>query len=108
MLDFLTFQSFISGYILIAMYNIGAFILPLLIWHFSKKIYQKLQLFRQGHDHIKKLVWSSLNWKQRMLLITIFTAILLLIELVWRMMIEFLIAYIQIRDALVLPHGVIQ
>jgi len=108
MLDFLTFHSFISGYVLIAMYNIGAFILPLFIWFFSKNFCQKLKLFKKAHDHSKKLVWSSLSWKQRILLITIFAIILLLVEVMWRMMSEFLIAYMQIRDALVLSHGVIQ
>ena len=108
MLDFLSFKSFISGFILIAIYNIGAFILPLFIWYFSKSLCQKLKLFKPSHDHIKAFVWASLSWKQRLALMAIFTSILLFIEVIWRMMIEFLIAYMQIRDALVLPHGVIQ
>jgi preprotein translocase subunit SecE len=67
-----------------------------------KKISSKIKLFQETRDNIKRVVWSLLSTKQRIGLSLLYVFILLFIEMIWRMMFEFLIAYMQIRDALVL------
>jgi hypothetical protein len=49
---------------------------------------------------LKCMSWQLLAVRQEFLLIFIFTGVFLLMELFWRMLFEFLIAYLQIRDAL--------
>ena len=46
------------------------------------------------------MIWQSLNKKQQIKLVTLFIFCFLFMELFWRMLFEFLIAYMQIRDAL--------
>jgi len=102
MIDFLTFHTFISAYVLIALYTFSAFVLPFVIWYMLKRLSIKFKLFQLNCDNIKSISWSLLNHKQRMGLVAAYICILLGVEIIWRMMFEFLIAYMQIRDALVL------
>ncbi|MDQ7085587.1 MAG: DUF4282 domain-containing protein [Sulfurovum sp.] len=90
-MDFLTFQTFISPLMLVIFYYIGAILIPLLLWFFSHKKYES----------VKNIVWKRLNFKHKTLFIFSFTMMILFMQLFWRMMFEFLIAYMQIHEALV-------
>ena len=100
-MDFLTFKSFISTEVLIAFYYIGALILPIAIWFLSTWLIAKYQFINTTYENGKELIWKTLTTKQKTKLITFFVFSFLFMELFWRMMFEFLIAYMQIRDALV-------
>lgn len=99
-MDYLTFKSFISTAVLIAFYYIGAIILPVAIWYFSTWLIRKYKVIDDAHKKGKELIWSLLNKKQQAKLVAIFISIFLFMELFWRMLFEFLIAYMQMRDAL--------
>jgi len=103
MLDFLTFQSFISLPALIIFYYFGAFLLPITTWYLCLKLSQKLNIIQLTLKKEKQWMWQSLNTKQQSIIILFFILMLGMMELVWRMMFEFLIAYMQIHDALVNP-----
>ena len=100
MMDFLTFKSFISTEILIIFYYIGAFILPVWLWLLLLRIIYKYRLFNIAYESGKEIIWKSFNNKQRTKLVAFFASSFLFMELFWRMFFEFLIAYMQIRDAL--------
>jgi hypothetical protein len=99
-MDFLTFKSFISIKALITFYYIGAIILPFALWFFITWIIRKYRLFSIASENIKKIFWKSLTKNQRIKIASLFIIIFLFMELFWRMLFEFLIAYIQIRDVL--------
>ncbi len=99
-MDFLTFKSFISTEVLIIFYYLGALILPIGIWLFLTWLIQKYKLFNTAYESGKEIIWKSLNKKQKTKLVAFFIISFLFMEIFWRMFFEFLIAYMQIRDAL--------
>ena len=101
MMDFLTFKSFISIKALIIFYYIGALILPVGLWLLINWLLRKYDFFDAAYKKGKDLIWKSLDKKQQTKLLIFFIFLFLFMELFWRMLFEFLIAYMQIRDALI-------
>ena len=81
-------------------YYIGAIILPVGAWYFVTWLMRKYEFANVAYEKGKETFWKTLNKKQKYLLIMFFIAGFLFMELFWRMLFEFLIAYMQIRDAL--------
>ncbi len=102
MVDFLTFKSFISIEALIVFYYIGALILPIALWFVLIWLVRKYKLLNTAYKNSKEIIWNLLNTKQKIKLIALFLIAFLFMQLFWRMLFEFLIAYMQIRDALLL------
>ncbi|HHB93543.1 MAG TPA: DUF4282 domain-containing protein [Campylobacterales bacterium] len=105
MLDFLTFKTFISPIALIVFYYMGAIIMPLFIWFFSRWIMKKIVVIEQSYQKAKSLAWSSLSLKYKIVFVILFIVSFMFMQLLWRMAFEFLIAYIQIREVMV--NGVV-
>lgn len=99
-MDFLTFKSFISIEVLIIFYYVGALILPIATWALLTWLMRKYRLINATYENGKEIIWKSLNKKQQTNLVALFISSFLFMELFWRMLFEFLIAYMQIRDAL--------
>ena len=99
-MDFLTFKSFISTEVLIIFYYIGALVLPVGIWALLKWLIGKYRFLNVTYENGKEIIWTSFNKKQQTKLVAFFIVSFLFMELFWRMLFEFLIAYMQIRDAL--------
>ena len=99
-MDFLTFKDFISIPILIIFYYFGAVVFPFFMWIFSTWLMKKYKVIEALHEKGKAMLWSALSNKQKVKLILAFLVAFLFMELFWRMLFEFLIAYMQIRDAL--------
>lgn len=100
MMDFLTFKSFISTEALIIFYYIGAVILPIGIFILGRWLSRKFNVIGAAYKNGKEIIWNSLNKKQKIKLSIPFITCFMFMELFWRMLFEFLIAYMQIRDAL--------
>jgi len=100
-MDFLTFKSFLSIDALIIFNYVGAVLLPFVLWFLTAWLIQKYQLFGEACKLSKDKIWVLLSTKQKVQLLFFFTIVFLFLELFWRMLFEFLIAYMQIRDALV-------
>ncbi len=98
-MDFLTFKSFISIEALIIFYYVGAIILPIGIWLFVTWLIKKYDIVNLTYEKGKEAIWKALNAKQKIKLITFLIFCFFFMELFWRMLFEFLIAYMQIRDA---------
>ena len=99
-MDFLTFKSFISTEVLIIFYYLGALILPIGIWLLFTWLIRKYRLLNSAYENGKEIIWKSLSRKQQINLVIFFVTSFLFMELFWRMFFEFLIAYMQMRDAL--------
>ena len=99
-MDFLTFKSFISTEVLIIFYYLGALVMPIGIWLLFTWLIRKYSLLNSAYYNGKELLWKSLSIKHRIIIIVFFVLSILFMELFWRMFFEFLIAYMQMRDAL--------
>ena len=99
-MDFFTLKSFISTKVLIIFYYLGAFILPIVIWLLLTWLMRKYRLLNTAYESGKEILWKSLNKKQQTKFVAFFVTSFLFMELFWRMFFEFLIAYMQMRDAL--------
>jgi hypothetical protein len=99
-MDFLTFKTFISTEALIIFYYLGALILPIGLWLLLTWLIRKYRLINTTYENGKALLWKSLNRKQQTKFVSIFIILFIFMELFWRMLFEFLIAYMQMRDAL--------
>jgi hypothetical protein len=100
MIDFITFKRFISIEVLILFYYMGAVILPISAWFFVTWLIKKYDLLHVAYEKGKATLWNALNTRQKSKLIAFFIFAFIFMELFWRMLFEFLIAYLQIRDAL--------
>ena len=111
--DFLDFRLFISPVFLFVFYYLGALIMPFAGWRMATKIKQKYWLVtdavESGKDAIKKIDAADqrtfdikvLPFSEKFRLSVIAVIFFILLEIMWRMMFEFLMAYFQMRDALV-------
>jgi len=98
MQDFLTFKTFISPTILMIMYIFGAIVMPAIAWWMALKVRKYLP---SKIEQMKKSLFSKMRVRDKAILIGMALCMLLCMEICWRMMFEFLIAYMQIRDVLV-------
>jgi len=92
-MDFLTFKTFISPSILIIFYYIGAVIIPIVLFYKKQSLLKEFKFLNTIYEKIK----SKFPKKVKLYLIIFF----IFLEVLYRMIFEFLIAYMQIRDALV-------
>jgi uncharacterized BrkB/YihY/UPF0761 family membrane protein len=98
MQDFLTFKTFISPTVLTIMYSFGLFIMPIFAWFVISKVkkYIPSQIIE-----FKNKAFSQMRLQDKVKVIFFALLMLLCMEICWRMMFEFLIAYMQMHDALV-------
>ena len=102
---FLKFESFISLDALIVFYYLGVVLIPILaIWFMvwiMRKFNANSEMVMQSANTVRAFVWSKLSLKHKMFLIIGSAASFLFIQLLWRMMFEFLVAYMQMHAVLV-------
>ncbi len=85
MIDFLTFNSFITPYVLIFFYYAGVLFLPYVVYK------ARFYIFREKYKEYLK------NNKQ---VVVVIVVLILLAEIFWRMMFEMMIGYFDIHNYL--------
>ena len=100
LIDFLSFNNFISINALIAFYYIGAVIMPIGLWFLLEWLIRKYDFLTVTYQTGIDILWNSLTTRQKIKLSTAFLITFMFMELFWRMLFEFLIAYMQMRDAI--------
>ncbi len=104
MLDFLSFKSFISIPALISFYYLGAVFAPFLAWLAARRLlYWVTRLLPCNVEpgSRPRYVFHLLPNRQKLLLLVGFLIMFVMMELFWRILFEYLIAFMQMRDALV-------
>ncbi|MDO9508039.1 MAG: DUF4282 domain-containing protein [Thermovirgaceae bacterium] len=96
LLDFLNFDVFVSPGILKALYFIGALVLPLLGWF----VLQKARSRYPGVEAFFSAANSTTGTRFRFLRWLFFAFAIICAETLWRIIFEYLVAYLQMRDAL--------
>jgi hypothetical protein len=98
MQDFLLFNTFITPSLLIFTYYVGAVLIPLLSWYLATLVHRNY--FTKVSGLVKAEVQRRTTVKQRFYTILAFVLCFLCMEIFWRMMFEFFIAYFDMHDAL--------
>jgi hypothetical protein len=89
MVDFFTFKTFITPALLLVTYFMGALFILWMSWYivlWLKKAYLKIEYYT--------------SFKQRLLATFFFLLVFFFIEIGWRMLFEFFIAYFDMHQAL--------
>ncbi len=98
MQDFLLFKTFITPSLLLLMYYIGAVFIPLFSWYIAMWI--KKNYFTKVSGTVKEEIQKRTTVKQRVTLLLSFIVCFLCMEVFWRVLFEFFIAYFDMHDAL--------
>lgn len=99
--DILSFQVYVTPGLLILVYYLGAIGIPLLVLRYTLRARDRIAALADAHrEHLPDLPSPRLpgSGRRPWLYALLF---FVLLELCWRMMIEFLLAYFDIRAALV-------
>jgi hypothetical protein len=78
----------------------GALGVPIISWLLALWIKRKYWLVANLYESSKRTLINLTKTKDRILLYSLFIGFFICMEIMWRMMFEFLIAYLQIREAL--------
>jgi hypothetical protein len=100
MLDFLTFRWFVAPYALPVFYYLGAVGIPVAGLLMTRWVMRRFPAMRDSARLGRDAAWAFLTPGQRILAIAFFAASFLLMELFWRLMFEYLVAFLQIHAAL--------
>ena len=101
MTDFLSFETMISRHALLVFYYLGAVVMPVAAWLAALYLIRRFRSAREIYAKGMGLFTATVPLRWRLLGFIMFAAAFLLMELMWRMMFEYLIAFMQMRDALV-------
>lgn len=99
--DFLVFQIHVSPAVLLVTYYAGAVLIPVLVYDMTRRFHQRLA--QKDLDATRRYKAQLLTRRGRVIAYAV-TA-LVLSELAWRMMFEFLLAYFQMHEALTRMSG---
>jgi hypothetical protein len=86
--EFLTFETFVSVPLLIAVYYAGALVVPVILFSQRKKLLVYARIANE------KLRFGKLKW------ILLLTFAFVVFQIFWRMVFETIIGYFQMRDYL--------
>nr|WP_296747440.1 DUF4282 domain-containing protein [Thioalkalivibrio sp.] len=99
--DFLVFQVHISPAVLLLTYYVGALLIPVLVYDMARRFNQRLT----REDWRVPDRYKSRLLAHRSRVIGYAALALLVGEVAWRMMFEFLVAYFQMHEALTRMSG---
>ena len=94
MQDFLTFKTFLTPTLLLIIYYFGAIVIPVVSYSIAKWI--KSSYFKKQNSDID----IAMTPKQKRIIISIALLCLLCMEVFWRVLFEFFIAYFDMHDVL--------
>ena len=80
------------------MYYVGAILIPIVSWYLARWIQKSY--FQELSKSLKEVVDVKITGKQRFIIYAVFIFCFLFMEIFWRMMFEFFIAYFDMHDAL--------
>ena len=85
MYDYLIFNSFITPSVLIVVYYMGVFFLPVLLWIYRKKV---------------RFLYDAYESQNKLKVILFIFGIFLVMQLFWRIMFEMIIGYFDMYNYL--------
>ena len=98
--DFLSFRTLISPSVLIGFYLLGALVMPLIAALIWLKLRARFAVVRDSEAAVGRWRKQNLSIPQRLGLLLAVLVAFLLMEMFWRMLFEFLIAYLHMAEDL--------
>lgn len=95
LIDFLTLKLLVTPYLLLSVYWFGAFVAPIVGWVLALMVCRT-----QFVTDTMGIVYDYVPSQVKLFTFTVFLMIFFSLELFWRLLFEFLIAYYNIHDAL--------
>lgn len=105
MIDVLTFDTLISIPVLLVFYYLGALVMPVVAWLAMVLLLRRFEPLDQAFQAGIRVFDSLIPLRWRLLILLVMLLMFVSMELGWRVMFEFLIAFMQMRDALVGAAG---
>jgi len=99
--DFLAFRTLVSPSLLIVFYYLGALGVPLTGWVFSRWLARRLRWTAPARTAGRATMTRLIRRRERRLFPVLFVLTFVVMELGWRMMFEFMLAYFQMRELLI-------
>lgn len=99
--DFLSFKSMVSIDALVVFYYLGAVGVPIVLPLVVRWLLNKLGTTGDALKEGGKWSWQQLSLKYQLWVVGLSLGMFFLMELFWRMLFEYLIAFMQMRDALI-------
>ncbi|PHQ96555.1 MAG: hypothetical protein COB39_11905 [Marinosulfonomonas sp.] len=100
MYDFLRFEIFIAPSVLLFCYYLGAVGIPLAAVLLVRKLFATYPALGGAAKTAGAQIKASASRKNRLRIYLAMAAVFVCMEIVWRMMFEAMIAYFQMREAL--------
>lgn len=98
---FFSFETFISLEVLTAFYFLGAIVIPVFAFVFAVWLYKRLGRNTELVNTVASELWQQLDLKQKFWLSVAFVIGFIFMQLLWRMLFEFLIAFMQMHQVIV-------
>ena len=105
LLDILTFRTFLAPYALPFFYYLGALGVPFAAWGLLVWLRRRYGRLDQAIQTGGELARRYTRRRDRILFPPLFLAVFLFMELMWRLLFEYLIAFLQMREALLVQVG---
>ena len=102
LLDFLTFRHFLAPYALPLFYYLGALGVPFAAWALLVWLRRRFGRLDQAIQSGGEMARRYTRRRDRVALALLFLAVFLFMELLWRLLFEYLIAFLQMREALLM------
>lgn len=100
-LDFLSFKILITPYLLIYSYAFGTLFIPILSWLIALKIKRKFKFFSHVVDQSAAFTVNHTQLKHKIWIYLLALFIFISLEIIWRVMFEFMAAYFQMHQTLI-------
>jgi len=98
-LDILRFKHFIAVDVLITVYYVGALVVPVALWWGRGALIKRFETLARLDVKVRSL-YASMTLRNRIYAGLLLVGSFLMMELMWRMMFETVIAYFQMREYL--------
>ena len=102
LMEFLSFQYFISFPVLIAFYYLGSVGIPVVSWYAALRVKRKYWIVSEAGEKGRQFIREHMRPRDRAVFAALFLSLFLSMELMWRVIFEYFIAYLQMRDALLI------
>ena len=101
-MDFLSFRYFISFPVLLACYYLGVVGIPLMSWYVTLWVKRKHWIVSDPVERSSQQTLEHRKHGDKAAFMALLLFLFLSMEIIWRVIFEFLIAYLQMRSALMI------
>ena len=100
LIDILSFRYFISFPVLLVCYYLGALGIPVLSWYLAMRVKRRYWMVAEAEENSLKQILAHVRPRDKAAFAALVLFLFLSMETMWRVTFEYLIGFLQMRDAL--------